>query len=633
MKKNIFKYLIGMLTTFTVSLILLSSTIVYADGEHSLGCIPDSEDTIREHLVPELSRGVGDPLPAAVDLTSKFPTPKDQGTQGSCTAWAVSYALKSYQEKYERGWDISLLSHQFSPSYVYNQINGGVDRGSSIGDAMDLIVNQGVCSLADMPYNANNYKTQPNSTQRSKAAYYKAESWNTIQGIDAVKRILAKGDGVVISIAVYPDFDNLSNSNQIYDVINGDIRGYHAICLIGYDDSKQAFKFINSWGPSVGINGYGYISYNMFLDSRISNGYGYIMNDIIDPYSYITQTISGDFNGDGKDDICKIMGVYGIAGQSDRIEFHVTLNGSNTSTVWRTNTQYDLRKIVDRVAAGDFNGDGKCDIAAMYKYDASPMQVHVFTSNGSSFNGWQSWYASSTVAGYDANKVTGRFVAGDFNGDGKCDIAAMYKYDTAPVQIHGFISNGSKFNDLQTWYVGSTVAGYDAAKVTGRFVAGDFNGDGKCDIAAMYKYDAAPVQIHGFLSNGSKFNSWQTWYVGSTVAGYDAAKGTGRFVAGDFNGDGKCDIAAMYKYDAAPVKIHGFISNGSKFNDLQTWYVGSTVAGYDANKVNGFVAGYFNKNASGKADVVANYNYLEGYSSYHYFESTGAAFRGWANWP
>lgn len=47
--------------------------------------------------------------------------------------------------------------------------------------------------------------------------------------------------------------------------------------MISYDDSIQAFKFINSWGTSKGINGYGYISYDMFLDNKICNGIGYIM--------------------------------------------------------------------------------------------------------------------------------------------------------------------------------------------------------------------------------------------------------------------------------------------------------------------------------------------------------------------
>jgi C1A family cysteine protease len=35
----------------------------------------------------------------------------------------------------------------------------------------------------------------------------------------------------------------------------------HSVTLIGYDDSKQLLKFINSWGPGWGDKGFGYISY------------------------------------------------------------------------------------------------------------------------------------------------------------------------------------------------------------------------------------------------------------------------------------------------------------------------------------------------------------------------------------
>lgn len=87
------------------------------------------------------------------------------------------------------------------------------------------------------------------------ANLYKASNWNTIEGVNTIKNYIACGAGVVIAIKVYPDFDNISSSNQIYDSSAGTSRGAHAICLIGYDDSKGAFKFINSWGTDWGLNG------------------------------------------------------------------------------------------------------------------------------------------------------------------------------------------------------------------------------------------------------------------------------------------------------------------------------------------------------------------------------------------
>ena len=42
---------------------------------------------------------------------------------------------------------------------------------------------------------------------------------------------------------------------------NSSLRGGHAICVVGYDDDTQLFKFKNSWSNSWGDNGYGYLPY------------------------------------------------------------------------------------------------------------------------------------------------------------------------------------------------------------------------------------------------------------------------------------------------------------------------------------------------------------------------------------
>ncbi|MBQ8107676.1 MAG: InlB B-repeat-containing protein, partial [Ruminococcus sp.] len=74
------------------------------------------------------------------------------------------------------------------------------------------------------------------------------------------------------------------SSNMVYDVKSGEYRGRHALCLIGYDDSLQAFKFINSWGTDWGLNGYGYISYSLFEDPNIANNIGYVITDATQHY-------------------------------------------------------------------------------------------------------------------------------------------------------------------------------------------------------------------------------------------------------------------------------------------------------------------------------------------------------------
>ena len=67
------------------------------EGQHQCGFNPTSEEQLA--TVPEVARQSLMTLPERVDLSANMPPVGDQGTQGSCVAWAVGYALKSYQER------------------------------------------------------------------------------------------------------------------------------------------------------------------------------------------------------------------------------------------------------------------------------------------------------------------------------------------------------------------------------------------------------------------------------------------------------------------------------------------------------------------------------------------------------
>ncbi|WP_172209766.1 C1 family peptidase [Lactococcus hodotermopsidis] len=198
----------------------------------------------------------------AYDNSDAYPAPGNQGSQGSCTAWATAYALKSAQEKTDLGWDFT-VNPALSPAYVYNQINYGQDGGALISEAMRLVTQQGVCALNDMPYNEKDHRTKPNSTQISKAAPHNSKEWFSISGVDQIKNAIVKYGGVVVGVNVYPDMDKLDEKNPVYDVQSGKNRGGHAICLVGFDDAKNAFKFINSWGTDWGLEGFGWITYDI----------------------------------------------------------------------------------------------------------------------------------------------------------------------------------------------------------------------------------------------------------------------------------------------------------------------------------------------------------------------------------
>ncbi|MDE0024548.1 MAG: C1 family peptidase [Spirochaetaceae bacterium] len=223
-------------------------------------------------------------LPSSIDISVDAPAPGNQGWQGSCVGWAVAYTVKTYHERIERGWRLTDKRHVMSPAYVYNQIKvpGG---GAYYPDAFGLLASQGVSSWAAMPYNQLDDRTQPSASARAEATNYRIASWGTVLSttytvfLQEVKRHLAAGDPELIAIPVYPDFQDLSESNPVYDSDSGKLRGYHAVVIVGYDDIRSAFKVVNSWGTGWGIGGYGWIDYDASDDLIVS---AYVTEDMTD---------------------------------------------------------------------------------------------------------------------------------------------------------------------------------------------------------------------------------------------------------------------------------------------------------------------------------------------------------------
>ncbi len=227
-------------------------------------------------------------IPRSVDLSGSFPVPGNQGRQGSCTAWATSYALKSYHERVEEGWAFS-PGTTFSPAWIYNQVKvpgpcnnqrDPYDCGSRISDALDLIISKGAATLSTMPYNEHDYRARPSRQAEQEAARFKALSKRSVRSIQHMKGAIANRHPVVIGMPVYESFFSLSGSASVYNDLRGASAGGHAVTIVGYDDDRfgGAFKVINSWGTGWGDRGYFWLPYSIYSDSRF-NAYAYLLVD------------------------------------------------------------------------------------------------------------------------------------------------------------------------------------------------------------------------------------------------------------------------------------------------------------------------------------------------------------------
>lgn len=295
----------------------------------------------------------------------------------------------------------------------------------------------------------------------------------------------------------------------------------------------------------------------------------------------------GDFDGDSLDDLA--IGVVGENSWAGGVHvLHgrpsgLTATGAlyfDQNTAGVPSDRFDLEEFGWALASGDFNGDGYGDLAvgvpSEFLENSSPKAgaVHVLYGSSSSLSvsGTQLWHQNSSGIPGDASaneRFGASLAAGDFNGDGRDDLAIGTPRDGYPapggVIIIGYFGYGSVLvlngttaglsgADNKVWSGGNRLSWPSDNGMFGAFVtAGDFNGDGYADLAigapesdatsAIDKSGAVQV-LYGHATDMGQLAQ----YIDQNVSGVDdtveASDFFGRSLStGDFNNDGLVDLA------------------------------------------------------------------------------------------
>ena len=238
---------------------------------------------------PRTRANLGASLPAKVDL-SQFCSPvEDQGNLGSCTANAATGIVEYYQKrafkKYING------SRLFVYKNTRNLMGVTGDTGAWLRNTMGALALCGVADERYWPYNVADFDVDAPAFVYAIADNFEALRYFSHdplgknvaypQVLSGVKRYLAAG---VPSMFGFWGFQSSFSSDVpgAFPVPDPSepVQWGHAVVAIGYDDnivikntahnttSKGAFKIRNSWGPSWGSGGYGWIPYQYVLDNN-----------------------------------------------------------------------------------------------------------------------------------------------------------------------------------------------------------------------------------------------------------------------------------------------------------------------------------------------------------------------------
>ena len=184
-----------------------------------------------------------------------MPIPLDQGSLGSCGANAMANALSFVNGKEgQPTFHPSRLALYYECRVFVEHQSPDVDSGVTIADMCRAVEAFHACPEEDWPYDISKFMLPPPEKAMLDALQHaKFKAVSVPQRLSSIKSMLAAGFPIVFGIQVFKSFESRAVAETgivpLPDITREACIGGHALCLMGFDDAKQAFLVLTTLPP------------------------------------------------------------------------------------------------------------------------------------------------------------------------------------------------------------------------------------------------------------------------------------------------------------------------------------------------------------------------------------------------
>ena len=207
--------------------------------------------------------------PTSYSLKKYCPRVVTQHTSNTGVAWATVWYARTMLEAIANGWKepTKITQNAFSPIYNYKQIvkGDGCSDKIKLTSILKSLHTDGSIPFNDFPeFCYSTVPTLPKARASILSGYVRLFNTNDRRDrkVEVIKAALRSNSPVILGMICPPSFSLAADFWQPREMPTPD-QGGHAICVVGYDDSKYggAFEIVNSWGKSWGKEGFTWFRY------------------------------------------------------------------------------------------------------------------------------------------------------------------------------------------------------------------------------------------------------------------------------------------------------------------------------------------------------------------------------------